>query len=98
MVDSACRLGLVPSASMEGNSDLALGFCLLFLVGCLALDREEGKGFDAEGSSILRKGHCQRRVMDSAIKTNNFGTPSGYFSRRRRIITTFFKLALKLSL
>ena len=83
---------------MDTGCDLAADFRLLLLVGCLAFEGEDWEGFDADGSSVLQKDVVSGCVVNSTIKTYNSGTPSGYFSRRRRTISTFFRLALRLSL
>jgi len=37
---------------------LTVGFRLLLLVGCLALEGEEGEGFGANGFSVLQRDFC----------------------------------------
>lgn len=98
MVGSAGELRLISSTLTEGALNLAVDFRLLLLTGSLALGRVEVGRFGTDGLSALQKGGHQRRVADSTMKTHHLGTPSGYFSRRRRIISELFKFALRHSL
>lgn len=80
-----------------GNSDLAADFRLLLLTGCLVFLGGVER-FNPEGLSDLQKSCCKRRVVDPTMKAYTSGTPSGYFSRRRRMISVLFMFALRLSL
>lgn len=88
-------LGWDSSVLTETAPDLVVDF-LLLLAGRLALEEEER--FDAGGFSALRESDVNAYGADSTLKTYSSGTPPGYFSRRRRMISTFFRLALRPSL